>query len=284
MLTDWRLGGVRTLLFVPADKARELLPKAIRTDADGFILDLEDAVVATRKPDARIALKEARLGETDPRPLFVRVNACRTEQFAEDIRLLADIAVDGVVIPKVEGGEDVECVLAALESLERRSPVALLPMIETPRGVVHAHAIAAASNVVALALGAEDLAASVGLGHTAAEHELLYARSHIVFAAAAAGVWALDTPSMETRRPLTVRREAHRAQSLGFVGKLAVHPMQVSAIHEGFRPAEAAIRQAAALIAAMDHDPQVGARLDDGRMVDRAVILRARRTLARAAL
>lgn len=280
---DLRRQPPRSLLFVPADRSGELLEKARRSGADATIVDLEDAVAPERKDEARAGLAEA-LASSPSSAVFVRVNPVSSRWFAEDLRVIAGLPVAGIVLPKCDRPEDVRRVTTAWAT-ETDRPLALLAMVESARGVLAAAEIASADPaVIGLALGAEDLAAQLGLRRSRLGREILYARSHVVLAAAAAERWAIDTPCLDYRRLDLVRRDARVAAALGFAGKLVIHPAQVAPVHEAFRPSAAELEQArrtlvtAEALAASGR----GAGGDDGRLVDRPVVEAARRLLGRA--
>jgi citrate lyase subunit beta/citryl-CoA lyase len=289
---DLRRDPPRSLLFVPGDRAPELLDKARRSGADATIVDLEDAVAPERKDAARAGL--ARLagrppatspGASPAAALFIRINAVGSAWFGDDIRAVARDLHAGVVLPKCASPDDVLSVAAAWRA-ETDRPLLLLPLVETAAGVLAAAAIGAADPaVIGLALGAEDLAAEVGFGRSRAGREILYARSHVVLAAAASGLWAVDTPCLDFERVEVVRRDARLAASLGFAGKFVIHPAQVAPVHDGFRPTRAEVERAARTLA-MAEDMTASGRgvaAADGRLIDRPMIEAARRVLARAA-
>lgn len=279
----WHEAGPRSLLFVPGDKAESLLPKAARSGADGVILDLEDAVAPAAKEKAR-RVTSASLAAADFRlPVVARVNPIDSPWFEADVAAVLQAGVIGIALPKCEGAAAV----AALADLLGEAPVAIIPMIETARGVLTAEAIADADpRVVGLAFGAEDLSAQLGLRRSRSGRELLHAMSHVVLAAVAAGRWALDSPCTKPRAAQETRREAALARALGYAGKLVIHPAQVGAVHEAFAPTAVEVDAARAVVEAFDammaRRSGVGAL--EGRMIDRPVMIAAQRVLVRAGL
>jgi citrate lyase subunit beta/citryl-CoA lyase len=273
----------RSLLFVPADRVGELLQKAARAGPDAIIVDLEDAILPDRRDAARRAIGRA-LETTDTGvPLLVRVNAPSTPWFIDDVAAVAELAGVGVVLPKVDGPNDMERLVRTWQAMTPRDLVAVA-LVETARGVLAAEAIAATHPaVVGLAFGAEDLAAQVGLRRSRGGREILFARSRVVLATAAAGRWAVDTPCLEIARPDVVRREAELAAGLGFAGKLVVHPSQVEPVNAAFQPTGAEIERAQRVVAAAA-EAEAGGRgvgVVDGRMIDRPLLAAARRILER---
>jgi citrate lyase subunit beta / citryl-CoA lyase len=281
---DLRARPPRSLLFVPADRVRDLLPKAEAAGPDAVIVDFEDAVLPARLAEARAGLRAAFESWPSRRPLFIRVNRPASPAFEQDVELAASLPGVGVVLPKCGGPEDVELLVRAWSALAA-GELAVLPLVESARGILAAGKIASADPaVLGLALGAEDLAAEIGVRRTGPGDEILVARSWVVLAAAASGRWAIDTPCLELRREEVVRRDAGRAASLGFVGKLLVHPGQVVAVHAAFRPAAAEIKAARRTIATLAGLEAGGRGVGamDGRMIDRPIVEAARRLLARA--
>jgi citrate lyase subunit beta/citryl-CoA lyase len=162
----------------------------------------------------------------------------------------------------------------------------IFPLLETARGILNADTIAAApapARLGALLFGAEDLTAEIGIARTIDGDELLYARSRVVLAAAAAGVDAIDAVFTRLDDADGLRRDASRARALGFTGKMTIHPAQVAVVNEMFAPTADEIAAAERLIASFESAQRAGdgvARID-GQMVDAPVVARARRILSR---
>jgi citrate lyase subunit beta/citryl-CoA lyase len=269
---------LRSLLFVPGVRP-DRFAKAMASGADAVIFDLEDSVDASRKSEGRRAIAEffaAPRGAGAGPARFVRVNAAVSAWFAEDLALVAALGADAVVLPKVERAEDVTA--AAMTRGER----AIVPLIETPRGVLNAESIAGAHpRTPAVLFGAEDLTAAMGIARTIDGEELVYARSRVALAAAAAGVDAIDAVFIDLDHAADLRRDAGRARALGFRGKMAIHPSQVPVINEVFSPTPDELERARRIVAAFDASQAAGEAVFrlDGRMVDAPVVLRARRIL-----
>jgi citrate lyase subunit beta/citryl-CoA lyase len=277
---------LRSLLFVPATHPGRF-QKALDAGADAVVFDLEDAVEPARKEEGRANLRrwigELRDAETGGRrPLrLVRVNAARSAWQSADLALVAaTAAIDGILVPKVSGPDDLTPVATAVGG----RPV--FPLLETARGILNADAIAAApppARLGALLFGAEDLTAEIGIARTIDGDELLYARSRVVLAATAAGVDAIDAVFTHLDDADGLRRDASRARALGFTGKMTIHPAQVAVVNEMFAPTADEIAAAERLIASFEASQRAGdgvARID-GQMVDAPVVARARRILSR---
>jgi citrate lyase subunit beta / citryl-CoA lyase len=271
-------GQLRSYLYVPGDDPRRI-EKALATDADAIVLDLEDAVAPNRKEQAK--KNAAEVLESEPsRPIFVRVNAPSSELAARDIDAVAGIHLSGLRLPKVESLESVRLVAETLE--ERRSQAVIQCLIESALGLELAFEIARSHERVAgISLGEADLAADLGVRDEAG---LLYARSRIVSASRAAGLPG-PVQSVYTRvNDLDgLRRSTEEGKNMGFVGRSAIHPSQVPIINEVFTPTGEEVAEAQGLLDRLEGEAGSGTSafvLEDGRFVDRAVVESARRTLA----
>jgi citrate lyase beta subunit len=244
-------------------------------------LDLEDAVSPHAKDGARQSALDflGANGEHAAR-IALRLNETGSEHGLRDVQALCDLgrAPAALLLPKVRSSDEVRGVRDRLANwlLAPR----LIPLIETADGLTHAIDIArAVSDVEALLFGGADLSAELGC---ALDWEpLLYARSRVVHAAAAAGVTSIDMPWLATNDAQRLQQECARARSLGFTGKAAIHPNQIAAIHDAFTPAQAEIEWAHRVIDAANASDE-GVVLLNGRMIDAAVVRAARRMLSLA--
>jgi citrate lyase subunit beta/citryl-CoA lyase len=260
-----------TYLFVPGDRP-ERFGKAAASGADLVVLDLEDAVAPEAKERARASVQAALAGGLRA---CVRINGVDTAWFEGDCRLLALPGVAAVMLPKAETAEPLQALRAAC------SPeVALVPLIETARGLAAAREIAGCAGVQRLAFGSVDFQQDLGIEGD--DTELLFARSQLVLASRLAGVDApVDGVTLAIQDPQQVRSDALRARRLGFAAKLCIHPAQVAPVRDAFAPDEQAVAWARGVVAAVAANPS-GAITYEGRMVDKPVIDRARAILARA--
>jgi citrate lyase beta subunit len=280
----------RVLLFVPATERRKA-EKAARLQPDAVILDLEDAIPAGRKAEARRAAAECLAGiDFGASERLVRVNAIR-EGGAGDLRSLARAAAppDGFVLPKVESAAEVRAAARALDAIERprrgKSRAALLALIESARGVVRVGEIARSHpRLEALLFGAEDLVGDLGGVRTREGREACYARSAVAIHAAAEGRQAIDTPFVDLRDTSGLVAQAREALALGYSGKLAIHPDQIEPILGVFTPDPAEVEAAVRLLE--EHGRRAargeGVFSFEGRMVDRPMIRAAEELLRRA--
>ncbi len=269
------LANIRSLLFAPGDD-RHKLENALASDADGLIADLEDAVAEDRKGSARQLVVEVLQAATGPSVRMVRINQPGSELAAADLVALADLALEAIVVPKAtpEG----------LATLGRHGP-AIVAIVETAAGLARVGEIAAAPRVAALALGAIDLSVELGLEPRGDGQELLYARSLIVLESAVAGLRSpFDIVHLDTADEESLESEACLARSLGFRGKLCIHPAQVAIVNRVFTPSEKEVERASQLVRAYEKSVRngVGTFAFNGEMVDRPVVERARRLLTEA--
>lgn len=267
----------RGLLFVPAVRP-DRFPKALATGADAVCIDLEDGVAPGAKQAARQqALELLAAREPTAAEVSLRINDAKTPLGQTDLAALPGAAgrPDALMLPKVAGAGEIHAVDAALARGGGALP--LIVQIETAAGLLAAAEIAAASpNVAAVFFGAIDLSADLGC---AVEWEaLLYARSRVLLAAAAAGVSALDSPFMDVPALDALAAETGRARRLGFAGKAAVHPTQVPVIQAAFAPDAAETAWARKVVAAYEGQ-QGGVLLVDGQLIELPVVRSARRTL-----
>lgn len=283
-----RAERIRSLLFVPVLE-RRFLAKAADRGAHALILDLEDSVAEDRKAEARLALSSA-VGSLRSAglPLLCRVNNTAS-CLEQDLEACVGSAVDAIMLPKVESAEAVCAVAQQLDAFERRSArtcaTRIIPLIETPRGVLQAQAIAAAhERVAALGFGADDFATS--MSGAPSEPLQVHAAIHVAIAARARGksCWGLAVGITELDNLEGLRRAAIQARQLGYSGSPAVHPKQVPLLNEVFRPSAQELAHAKRVVAAYQEASRTGAgacRLD-GKVIDKAIVERACRTLADA--
>ena len=284
----------RSWLFVPGDSERKLA-RARGAGADAVILDLEDAVVPERKQLARqmtAAFLKAHAGSSGP-PLWVRVNPKSSGLMHDDLAAVMPAFPAGIMLPKPDSIADVRELDRALRELESATP----GRAETPVVAIAtetAMAVATLSGylqpptrLVALTWGAEDLATDLGAQvNRDADGEFRFsfklARSLCQIAAAAAGLPAIETLTLDYRDEAVVARCATRAAEDGFSGMLAIHPAQVPGINAAFTPTAAQVALARRVLAAFAAAPEAGAVQLDGRMLDRPHRLQAERLLERA--
>jgi (S)-citramalyl-CoA lyase len=267
----------RTCLVTPAlDPAR--FEKAVQVGADLGQLDLEDGVPVALKAEARRLAVEHLSHPRTGHPMSVRINSLRTEDGLRDVLALLDAGArpEAIVLPKVESPVELQQLDALLGA--RMPDVALLAIIETPRGVSAVDDIAMATpRLRGLIFGAADLSSQLGVPLT--WESMLYARSRIAMAAHGAGIPAIDSPFFDLENPTGLEQETHRARALGFTGKIVIHPDQVAIVHEALRPPAHAVDQARRVLAQVE-DGKGGIHVVGGSMIGPPLVVAARRVLA----
>jgi citrate lyase subunit beta / citryl-CoA lyase len=254
----------RSLLFVPANRP-ELAAKALRCSPDAVVLDLEDAVPAAGKVEARRGMCEGAAELLGRVALCVRVNPPGTEWFSGDVASLPD-GLTAVLVPKWQATVDIDLPVVA--------------GLETVLGVADARLILGPP-VAACYFGAEDFVADLGGVRTDSNAEVQYPRSAVGVAARLAGVPALDMVTLDFRDATRFAIEAAEARALGFAGKICIHPGQVPLANQAFTPTGEEVDRARRLLAAFD--AAGGAVISfEGQMVDEVVAVHARAVLARS--
>ncbi len=279
------------LLFMPGDSLHKIA-KAATLPVHTIIMDLEDGVALNRKDAARVVIVDVlRTLDFGERQRLVRINPVGSGLESADLTAALAGRPDGLVLPKVESAQQVQWVskvIAQEEEAQGWPPgsVRLLTIIETALGVMQVREIAQADERNdALLFGAEDLAGDIGATRTAQGWEVFYARSAVVTAAAAYRRQALDAVFTALDDAEGLRRDCEWGRTLGYTGKMAIHPRQVEIIETIFTPTAEATAQAQRLIEAhaQRQATGTGAFSFEGRMVDMPMIRAAEHILARAA-
>jgi citrate lyase subunit beta/citryl-CoA lyase len=270
----------RSWLFVPADSDKKVA-KAIASEADAIIFDLEDSVVPDRKAAARDLLKGLGARTGGPR-WWVRINPLGSEAHKDDLDLIGVGDIEGIVLPKTESGADI------IQIAHRTGNIPIHAIVtETAASLFGLLSYRdAKSPLVAMSWGAEDLSAALGASSKYdASDELAFtyrlARSLCLAGAVAAGVQPVDSVFADFRDEEGLTKEARAAAAEGFTGKLAIHPAQVAPINAAFTPSSQEIAHARAIVEAFAADPQAGVLSVGGKMVDRPHLLQAKRVLER---
>src|SRR5579871_349642 len=253
----------RSWMFVPGHR-QKMLDKALGLSAvDGLMLDIEDGVPHPEKQTAReqVGKSLATKKEGEPGPArFVRVSSVAYDFITKDLAHIVQTGLDGLVLPKVETPNQIELVEAILHDGEKRAGltpgrVKFLVAIESPKGLANAYQIATSSpRVVGLLFGAEDFGKEIGLplrreGEAA---EMLYARSAMVMAAAAAHIQAVDGVWPDLGDPEGLKTFALQSRRLGFGGMSLIHPGQVDTINSIFGPTADEVAYCQKVIEAFD--------------------------------
>jgi citrate lyase subunit beta/citryl-CoA lyase len=271
----------RSWLFVPADSERKIT-KALDSEADAIIFDLEDSVAPANKAIARDVLKGLTKQSEGPQ-WWIRINPIGSDFHKDDLHLIGVAEIHGIVLPKAEGGADVTQLAhrtgnIPIHAIVTETAASLFGLLSyrDPK-----------SPLAAMSWGAEDLSAALGASSkydASGELSFTYklARSLCLAGAVAAGVQPVDGVFADFKDEAGLRAEAEAARREGFTGKLAIHPSQVSVINAAFTPSDEEVRHAAEIVAAFEAQPNAGVLSVGGKMVDRPHLVQAQRVLERA--
>ncbi|WP_415064582.1 aldolase/citrate lyase family protein [Lacrimispora sp.] len=277
----------RTMLFLNAQRA-SLVKDAYVYKPDCVIFDLEDAVAEREKDSARVQLYNTlKYHDYYGVERWVRINALDTPYHKEDIRAAVAGGCDGIRIPKTETAADVKYIEELVAAAEKEfgmeeGSTMLMAALESPFAVMNAYEICKSSErLMGVALSAGDYTRTLHARRTSRGDELFAARSHIVMAARAAGIMCFDTVHTDLNDMEGFIRETELIRDMGYDGKSAISPKQISLIHDVFAPTEKEMQHAAHIIEAVKESGEqgVGVFLVDGQMVDIAFVEGAQRIL-----
>ncbi len=275
----------RSALYLPGNKARAL-EKGKSLPADALIFDLEDAVGPDAKAESRAKVGEAIVsGGYQPREIVVRVNGLGTDWHDDDLAAVAASTADGVLVPKVESGEQVQALAAVLDTLDAPKSLRLWVMIETPRAILRAEEIASASDRLAvLVVGTNDLVNDLHGLHVAGRAPVVPALVLALLGARAAGKAILDGVFNDISDEAGFRAEARQGREMGFDGKTLIHPSQLAPANEVFGPSQEELADARKVVSAYEQAQATGDSVItvDGRMIESLHVRDAQRILALA--
>jgi (S)-citramalyl-CoA lyase len=271
--------SLKSWLFTPATKA-DRFGRSAEVHADALIIDLEDAVALPDKQKARTAALQYLAQPAQGRlPCALRINAPVTRTGIEDLRSLLEssAAPDYIILPKCDSPAFIRMVRTLLDQAAKDTEI--IALIESAKAVeVLPDIVGSEVRPVALMFGAADMEAD--LGAKTGWEPLLFVRSRIVQVAASAGIVAVDSPFFDIADLEGLKKETTAARDLGFHGKAAIHPKQISVINDVFLPSDEEVAKARQILAVN----QQGVGSVDHQMVDEAIARKARRTLERAAI
>ena len=285
---------LRTALFVPGNRPDRIV-KAFGTGADVVIIDLEDAVPLSEKESSRQNVRE-KVAQFADRMILVRTNALGSDFIKGDLDTTIVEGVNGIILPKVEGADDITKINTLLIEVEKNralpeGTIRVFPLIESAVSVQHIYDIVLAKTkpdrVYTVMFGAADYTLDMGIEMTMEGHELFYARSRIAIACRAAGIAPpVDTPFMiDLKNTDALISDAGRAKELGFQGKLVIHPNQVEPCNKIFSPLPEEIKKAEKIVKTFEEAEAAGmaAIQLEGKFIDYAVVKRSKDILALAA-
>lgn len=275
---DMRARPYRSVLYIPGSKERAL-EKAKTLPVDAVIFDLEDAVAVDEKPAARETLTAALAGGGyGNRVRLVRINGLDTEWGIEDAKAAAAMDCDAVLLPKVESTEQLD----ALAALIGDKPI--WAMMETPRGMLNAAAIAAHPRMAGFVMGTNDLAKELQCRFRADRLPLITSLQLCLLAAKAEGLVIVDGVYNAFKDADGLLAESEQGRDMGFDGKTLIHPAQVDVANVAFAPSDAEIdlaRRQIAAFEAVEAEGQ-GVAVVDGKIVENLHVVTAREILAKA--
>ena len=287
--TKARIARARSLLFVPGDQPMRM-KKALASNAEGVIIDFEDAVAPENRQHARALLKRSRGDSVEGIAplLIVRVNSFGTPDFHEDIKSVLDAEVEIIMVPKFVAGESAKKMEHDLVGLEVDArgvtPLFVIALIESAAGVLSLlNSSYLPPRILRFAFGAVDFHADLGTSHLRSDPHTDLAHSALVLASAAASLGGpLDSPYLSLDDDGGLRESARTAREKGFGGKLAIHPNQILAIQECFQMSTDQLKWANRVLAGWDSPARAGrgAISVDGQLVDAAMVRRARQIMA----
>lgn len=268
----------RSLIFVPGNSMR-FVEKAKTLAADIICFDLEDSVPDNENDAARRIISETLLARRQEYSgiVYVRTNSPESGLIPDDLKAVLQEGIDGIVVPKVNDVSEmleIKKHIVMLEKERKTDKIALMPSIETARGVVNAYLIASAEErIKALIFGVFDFLYDMRLDYD--EHDPLgysYVRAKIPVDARAAGVHAIDAIWQKIDDIDGLIRDATMARRLGYSGKSIIHPSQIEPVHKVFRPSKNEVEWAKKVVQALGQAMKKGTgrgaiRLE-GKMID----------------
>jgi citrate lyase subunit beta/citryl-CoA lyase len=275
------------MLYVPGSKPGMLADVAIY-GADAIMFDLEDAISLKEKDTARMlvyhAVKTVDYGNTE---LVCRINGLDSPYGERDIEAMVAAGIHVIRLPKTETAQDLHDVEALIEKYEKKygrevGSVRMMAAIESALGIINAYEIATATKrLIGIAIGAEDYVTNLKTKRSPSGVEILYARSQLLNAARAAGIAALDTVFSDINDMEGFENEVKLIKQLGFDGKSVINPKQIPVVHAIYKPTDAEIAHAKAVVAAIEEAEANGYGVISlkGKMVDKPIVERAERIL-----
>jgi citrate lyase subunit beta/citryl-CoA lyase len=277
----------RSLLFIPTNKPA-MLQNADIFDADAVIFDLEDSVLSTDKDAANQLLVEfLKVFKLEKTEKIVRINALDTIYAKNDLLMVTSDEIDTIMLPKasIDDLKELDQLLSQIEKKKKLNKrIKVIPIIESAKSLVEINDIAKCNRVDGLLLGAEDLSLDLEINRSEEGLEILIPRSLVIIAAKANQIDAIDTPYTNTKSDMGLTKDATFAKSLGMNAKAVIHPLQIDIVNQIFSPTTKEIQDALRVLdlekAAVKENK--GAFLIDGKMIDKPIILRAKKTIEKA--
>lgn len=277
----------RTMMYIPGNNPSMISDGHIY-GSDSIMFDLEDSVSLKEKDSARFLVYNAlKTIDYEGTETVVRVNGLDTPFGRDDFEAIVRVQPDIIRLPKTEKPEDIIEADKLISEIEEKigmeqGTVKLMAAIENALGIINAYKIATASpRLVAIAIGAEDFVTDIKTTRSPEGIELLSARSQVLMAARAAGIYALDTVYSDVNNDEGFINEVKLIKQLGFDGKSVIHPRQVNLTHEIYTPTEKEIEKSIRVLHAIEEANKKGSGVIalDGKMIDGPIVDRARRVI-----
>lgn len=273
---------MRSLLFVPADDAKKQ-QKALNSETDAIILDMEDSVAVANKTKARTTIAAFFNNLSTNKIIIIRINSLDTALWQDDMAAVIPLAPDYILIPKARSGADVKTIndlIDANPNAAAKTKIIAL-VTELPESMFNISSFKNSGKALAgLTWGAEDLSAELGAQTNKDANGVYFpvyqmARSFCLLGAAHAGVAAIDSVYTNFKDDDGLKAEAERAKIEGFRGKMLIHPCQIATVNAVFSPTKAEITQAKRVIEAIENSTSGGVAQLDGEMIDQPHYRRA---------
>ncbi len=277
----------RTMLYVPGSNAG-MVKDAHIYRSDSVMFDLEDSISVNEKDSARfLVFKALKTLDYEGIETVVRINSIESGFGVEDIKAMVRAKPDVIRLPKTEKADDIHEVEALIEEEEKKvghpaGTIRLMAAIESPLGVINAYSIATSSRrLIGIAIGAEDYVTAMKTSRSEEGFEVLFARSQIVNAARAAGIYALDTVYSDLNNEEGFIKEITLIKQMGFDGKSIITPRQIAPVHKIFTPTSKEILFAQKVIEGIKEAEanKSGVIAVEGKMVDKPIVERAERII-----
>jgi len=278
----------RSLLFIPGNNPA-MLQNADVFESDAIIIDLEDAVSISEKDSARdlvrFYLKSTAENDLE---IVIRINGLDSKYGLADLKAVVSDKIDTIMLPKAHA-QDVKHLVEILSGLEKergmKKKIGIIPIIELATSVLETEEIAKQARVSGLLLGAEDLTTDLGIERTKTGSEILFPRFQVIYACAANKIEAIDTPFTDTKDESGLSADCKTAAELGMNAKACIHPNQVETVNKYFSPSQKLIDWSLRVIEAQKKAEANGLGVFslDGKMIDKPIIERAEKVLAKAA-
>ncbi len=237
---------LRSALYMPGIN-QKAMDKALTLDCDAVILDLEDAVSALKKDDARQLVKrQIENNDYGPKEVVVRVNDLNTKWGESDVAAVANAHIQAILVPKVSEIRDINRMVELLDAYGSELPVWI--MVETPLAIINVNELACQPRVSTLVMGTSDLVTDLGAEHIEDRHNISYALQRSIMAARAFGKLILDGVHLDFRDLDSFHNICRLGRSMGFDGKTLIHPDQILVANQAFSPSEAELEKAKRLI------------------------------------